>query len=221
MTCWIAANNNRKCIFTNCCFVILLAYFSQMFRQARFPIIVIILPTASFCTDPGIPLFGGRNPPPTKAGAKYNVGDQIILTCNPGFVHLGSVSRRCLPTGKWTGSNTYCKGTNHSQRTQIKTHDSLQILQGSISGTIGLREASIAHEQQIREPCYRDGTNSRNNIKHHSGSFKNNCNKLLKAIKISHVLFFLKGNVFSIIDNQCIRAPINLYQQLGCNNERQ
>lgn len=70
----------------------------------------IILPTASFCTDPGVPLYGGRNPPPTKAGRKYNVGDQIILTCNPGFVHLGSNSRQCLPTGKWSGSNTQCKG---------------------------------------------------------------------------------------------------------------
>ena len=71
----------------------------------------LILFTASFCTDPGVPPFGGRNPPPTKAGKKYSVGDTIQLTCNPGFVHLGSSSRNCLPTGKWSGSNTYCKGT--------------------------------------------------------------------------------------------------------------
>ena len=91
---------------------LLLSIVNLQFGQVQFLINVFILATASFCNDPGIPLSGGRNPPPTKAGKKYNVGDRIILTCNPGFVHLGSNLRRCLATGKWTGSNTYCKGTN-------------------------------------------------------------------------------------------------------------
>lgn len=71
---------------------------------------IFCVSTASFCADPGIPLFGGRSPHPTKAGRKYNIGDRILLTCNPGFVHLGSNERRCLPTGKWSGSTTQCKG---------------------------------------------------------------------------------------------------------------
>ena len=64
---------------------------------------------ASFCTDPGVPNHGGRNPPPTRVGGKYDIGARIILTCNPGFIHLGSNSRQCLPTGKWSGSNTQCE----------------------------------------------------------------------------------------------------------------
>ena len=43
-------------------------------------------------------------------GGKYKIGDRVVFTCNQGFVHFGSNQRRCLTTGKWSGTDTQCKG---------------------------------------------------------------------------------------------------------------
>ncbi len=58
------------------------------------------------CDQPEIPLFGEM------IGSSFRLGDNVTFTCTPGFRLKGSMLRRCLPSGSWSGHQPECESKN-------------------------------------------------------------------------------------------------------------
>ncbi|XP_013396519.1 sushi, von Willebrand factor type A, EGF and pentraxin domain-containing protein 1 isoform X2 [Lingula anatina] len=64
---------------------------------------------ARYCGNPGIPNNGARS------GHVYTYDALLTFTCNHGYKLIGSTSRKCLPTGSWSGKQPICKEINCDQ----------------------------------------------------------------------------------------------------------
>ncbi|KAG2459208.1 RA51D protein, partial [Polypterus senegalus] len=58
----------------------------------------------NFCPNPGVP-FGG-----VRSGDTFTLGSVVTFTCNSGLLLRGSVERKCLKNGVWSGVETTCEG---------------------------------------------------------------------------------------------------------------
>ena len=56
------------------------------------------------CTDPGLPINGGR------LGTSIKYKDEVTFYCNEGFKLVGSEKLTCMSSGDWFGHIPKCNG---------------------------------------------------------------------------------------------------------------
>lgn len=54
-------------------------------------------------------------------GEKTTYPNEIILSCDEGFITAGSEVRKCLSTGIWSGNQTSCTGNSLMRKFEIRT----------------------------------------------------------------------------------------------------
>ncbi|ELU02404.1 hypothetical protein CAPTEDRAFT_208827 [Capitella teleta] len=54
------------------------------------------------CGDPGYPLYGEI------VGGDFSLDGVVQLSCSPGYRLIGSTTRTCLASGRWSGHDTVC-----------------------------------------------------------------------------------------------------------------
>jgi len=60
------------------------------------------------CLDPGSPLNGQKH------GSRYWTGESVSFICHPGYRLIGPATRKCLPSGNWSGIQPSCHRICHS-----------------------------------------------------------------------------------------------------------
>ncbi|ELT94721.1 hypothetical protein CAPTEDRAFT_112493 [Capitella teleta] len=58
--------------------------------------------TEASCGDPGYPLYGEI------VGGDFSLDGVVQLSCSPGYRLIGSTTRTCLASGRWSGHDTVC-----------------------------------------------------------------------------------------------------------------
>ena len=66
---------------------------------------VVFVVTAKDCGVLASPMNG------SSVGSKTTYPNKITFSCDEGFTLKGSVVRRCLSNGSWSGVQTVCQGT--------------------------------------------------------------------------------------------------------------
>ena len=64
----------------------------------------ILFCAAEDCGPLAVPLNGSYS------GRETTFPNEVIFSCDAGFILNGAVVRRCLSNGSWSGAETYCKG---------------------------------------------------------------------------------------------------------------
>ena len=59
------------------------------------------------CGQPGAPSDGWLEGQAPHRG-KYSAGEEIVFSCNPGYVLAGGRKRVCGEDGRWTGNVPFC-----------------------------------------------------------------------------------------------------------------
>lgn len=75
--------------------------------------------TGRKCPDPGIPKDGRRN----LKGKAFWMNSVVLFRCFAGFERIGSRTRTCLPSRRWSGALTICNPTNPSELRTLKLLD--------------------------------------------------------------------------------------------------
>ena len=68
------------------------------------PVYYLLFSAAKDCGPLAVPLNGSYS------GRKTTFPNEVIFSCDAGFILNGAVVRRCLSNGSWSGRETYCKG---------------------------------------------------------------------------------------------------------------
>ena len=86
------------------------------------------------CPNPGAPRNGIRD------GTKFKYGRRVKYSCNTGYKLVGSISRKCMSNGKWSGKRAKCVKIGENIHKVIGVRDG----EGG-GGRVG-REATASHQ---------------------------------------------------------------------------